>query len=77
MSATEIIAEAMHESFAYSMKGADAQDILAALDDGGYLVVSKQSLHGLIKSFRDVEQHQLYDSATHRWVDLVAEEVGA
>jgi hypothetical protein len=47
--------------------------VLDALAADGLVVVPAAVVAGTIKSFRDVEELQLYDAATHRWIDLLAE----
>jgi hypothetical protein len=34
-------------------------------------IVPASVVRGTVKSFRDVENHQLYDAALHRWIDLL------
>lgn len=50
-------------------------DVLLSLP--GIAIVDRKPIEGLIASFRRVEVLQLYDAATHRWVDLVAELLAA
>lgn len=49
-----------------------ARVVLEALAAAGFAVVPAGLIVGTVKSFRDVEGLQLYDAATHRWIDLLA-----
>jgi hypothetical protein len=46
--------------------------LVEAVAAAGLVVVPAFLVNGTVKSFRDIEGLQLYDAATHRWIDALA-----